>query len=267
METTETNPQEQKKELILGDEFEKALVSAAEVKNTNISLCKERNKTNYGDFYELMLASRRDVQEALEKKGKAKTPDVKELIKNFKKDVSQEYKQICDLITPEELEEGMPTKVQKMVQKISKVVKMMAYIGHTEIEDEFKKEGITLSYKPLEEENDMFCADHIKKNISSVFKTGKSIREDINKNNEEIRTNIYESSVPVDLQYDKQCNPTGIKSSDFCKLVDLKAKIMKAQDEESKDKAKESAESIAEEYVFQNARNEILNKKLVEISA
>jgi len=255
-----------KANLIRGDEFEKALVSAAEIKNEKLELCKSRNKNNYVQFYELMLATRQDIQSILDKKRKDRTDDDMNKVKQFKKDMSKTYKMTCDFLVPEELEEGDVSKVQKMVQKITSVLRMLDYLGHNEIDEEFNKYGIELKYKKLETE-EAFSQDHIKESINAIFTNGKTIREDIDKNNEEIKTNIYESSVPVDLQFDKSMNPTGIKATDFCKLVDIKAKYLKAQDDEAKEKVEEIANNIAEDYVFQSKRNEIINQKLIEMAA
>lgn len=255
-----------KTDLILSDEFEKALVSAAEIKNNNISTCKSRNKNNYVQFYDLMLASRQDIQSILDMKKRNRSDDDNNKVKAFKKEVSQTYKQVCDLLVPEDLEEGELSKIQKMVQKITTVLKMLDYLGDNRIEDEFKKSGIALKYKKLSEE-EVFSQSHIKENIECIFNNGKSIKEDIDRNNEEIKTNIYENSVPVDLQFDKSMNPTGIKSSDFCKLVDLKAKLLQAQDDEAKEKVSEKASDMARDYLMQNRRNEILNQKLNELAA
>lgn len=255
-----------KTNLILSDEFEKALISAAEIKNNNISMCKTRNKDNYIQFYELMLASRRDIQSILDMRKKNRTDDDNNKVKAFKKEVSTTYKQVCDLLIPEELEDGEPSKIQKMVQKITSVLKMLDYLGDNRIEEEFKKSGIELKYKKLSEE-EVFSQSHIKENIECIFNNGKNIKEDINKNNEEIKTNIYENSVPSDLQFDKSMNPTGIKSSDFCKLVDLKAKLLQAQDDDAKEKISEKASDMAGDYLMQNRRNELLNQKLNELAA
>lgn len=255
-----------KTNLILSDEFEKALISAAEIKNNNISMCKTRNKDNYIQFYELMLASRRDIQSILDMRKKNRTDDDNNKVKSFKKEVSATYKQVCDLLIPEELEDGEPSKIQKMVQKITSVLKMLDYLGDNRIEEEFKKSGIELKYKKLSEE-EVFSQSHIKENIECIFNNGKNIKEDINKNNEEIKTNIYENSVPSDLQFDKSMNPTGIKSSDFCKLVDLKAKLLQAQDDDAKEKISEKASDMAGDYLMQNRRNELLNQKLNELAA
>ena len=255
-----------KTNLILSDEFEKALISAAEIKNNNISMCKTRNKDNYIQFYELMLASRRDIQSILDMRKKNRTDDDNNKVKSFKKEVSSTYKQVCDLLIPEELEDGEPSKIQKMVQKITSVLKMLDYLGDNRIEEEFKKSGIELKYKKLSEE-EVFSQSHIKENIECIFNNGKNIKEDINKNNEEIKTNIYENSVPSDLQFDKSMNPTGIKSSDFCKLVDLKAKLLQAQDDDAKEKISEKASDMAGDYLMQNRRNELLNQKLNELAA
>lgn len=256
-----------KTDLIMSDDFEKALISAAEVKNTNISLCKERNKNNYSHFYDLMLASRSDIQSILETKKNRRSDEDNTKVKEFKKGVSSMYKQVCDLLVPEELEDGELSKIQKMVQKISIVLKMLDYLGDNRIEEEFKKSGIKLSYDHLKDD-EVFSQDHIKEQIDCIFDSGKTIKMDIEKNNEEIKTNIYENSVPIDLQYDKSMNPTGIKSSDFCKLVDLKAKLIQAQDnEDEKEKISDKANTMAGDYLFQNKRNEIMNQKLNELAS
>ena len=134
-----------KKELIESDEFENALNTAAEIKNEKISLCKSRNKNNYAQFYELMLASNREIRGILEMKRKNRSDADNVKIKAFKKDVSQVYRQVTDLLIPEDLEDGEETKIQKMVKKITTVLKMLEYIGNTEIEREFEKCGIKIS--------------------------------------------------------------------------------------------------------------------------
>lgn len=256
-----------KKELISGEDFENALVSAADVKNQQLSLCKSRNKNNYMQFYDLMLASTPDIQHLLETKKRNRSDDDNNKIKNFKKGVSQTYKQVCDLLVPEELEEGEESKIQKMVKKVTTVLKMLEYLGNMEIEKEFEKSGIKLSYKKLSEE-DVFSQDHIKEQVVAIFENGKTIKEDINRNNDEIKTNIYENFVPPDLQYDKSMNPTGIKASDFCKLVDLKSKMMLVKDDEDKkEKLEDQLSDLASDYTFQNAKNEIIRTKLMEFES
>jgi hypothetical protein len=261
---TNTN---EKTELIMSDDFEKALISAAEVKNNNISLCKNRNKQNYAQFYELMLASRTDIQSILDTKKSHRSDDDNNKVKEFKKGVSSSYKQVCDLLVPEELEDGELSKIQKMVQKITTVIKFLDYLGDNRIDEEFKKSGISLSYEHMID-TEVFGKDYIKEQMETIFDSGKNIKMDIDKHNEDIKTNIYETSVPIDLQYDKSANPTGIKSSDFCKLVDLKAQMLQAQNnDEAKEKIMDKANTMAGDYLFQNKRNEILNQKLTEIAS
>lgn len=255
---------EKKNELMNSEEFNKALESAAEIKKEIDTSCKNRNRDNYTRFYDIMVTSNKRVIEILDKKKKNRTDEENNYIKEFKKDVSQTYKQVCDLITPEELEEGELTKVQKMVQKITRVVRMMSYLGHHEIEDEFKEAGIVLEYSPLDE-NETFQNESIKANIEDVFSIGRNIKEDVKNNKTEIEETIYTKSVPIDLQFDKQMNPVGLKPADFSKLVSLKAKIMMAVSDEQKEKIEESVENAAAEYVFQNNRNDIMNKKILNL--
>jgi len=254
-----------KKELIESEEFENALNTAAEIKNEKISLCKSRNKNNYAQFYELMLASNREIQSILDMKKKNRSDADNAKVRAFKKDVSQMYRQVTDLIVPEDLEDGEESKIQKMVKKITTVLKMLEYLGNTEIEKEFAKSGVKLEYRKLSEE-EMFDQEAIHENFVAIFNNGKTIREDIDRNNEEIKTNIYENSVPADLQFDKSMNPTGLKASDFCKLVDLKSKLILAKDdEEKKGKLEEQLTNLASDYTFQNAKNEIMRSKLMTL--
>ena len=192
----------QKTELIMSEDFENALITAAEVKNNSLSLAKTRNKQNYTQFYELMLASRTDIQSILDTKKSHRSDNDNDKIKEFKKNTSSTYKQVCDLLTPENLEDGQLSKIQKMVQKITTVLKMLNYLGDSRIDDEFNKNGIKLHYEHMED-SEMFSNEHIKEQVYSIFDNGKNIRIDIDKHNEEIKTEIYENSVPIDLQYDK----------------------------------------------------------------
>lgn len=262
METNNT-----KIDLIKGDEFEKALIDAANIKKENVTSVKTRNRMNYSRYYDIVLMSRRDIQNILDKKKKDRTDQENEKVREFKKETSQTYRQICQLIAPEpNLEEGELTKVQKIVQKIAPIVKMMEYIGHFEIENEFKKYGITFDYLKLEDSENIFENEQIENDIREIFETGKSLREETDKNNEAIKTTIFETAVPIDLQFEKSTNPMGIKSSDFCKLVDLKAKLLMAPDDEAKDKVGEKANDLAGECEFTVERNKILQCKLMDLS-
>lgn len=259
METTAN-----KTELIKGDEFEKALIDAANVKIENLTSVKSRNKDNYSRFYELILMTRNDIQSILDKSKKHRTDDEINKVKIFKKETSQVYRQICQLIAPEELEDGEPSKVEKLVQKIAPIIKLMEYIGHTEIEKEFKKYGITLDYLKLSDSETAFENEDVENDIKDIFERGKSLREETEKNNEAIKSTIFMNSVPMELQFEKDSNPTGLKSSDFCKLVDLKTKILMANSDEQKEKLDEKANDMAGQCEFDNARNKLIQSKLLD---
>lgn len=257
-----------KTDLIKGDEFEKALLDAANVKKENLTSVKSKNKDNYTRFYDIMLMSRRDIQTILEKRKADRTNDETNAVKSFKKETSQKYRQICQLLAPEELEDGELTKIQKLVQKIAPLVKLMEYIGHHEIEDEFKKYGILLDYENLkEDENSVFKNEEIESSVKEVFEYGKNLQDEVNKNNEAIKTTIFETAVPIDLQFEKSTNPTGIRSSDFCKLVDLKTKLLMAQSDEAKEKVDEKANDLAGQCEFDNARNKLIQSKLIDLQS
>ena len=258
-------PETKTRQLIMGDEFEKALVDAANLKKENLTSVKTRNKDNYARFFDIMLMSRNDVQQILDKKRKDRTDSDNNLVKAFKKETAQAYRQICTLLAPEELDDGEQTKIQKLVQKIAPIVKLMEYIGHLEIENEFKRYGIVLDYKKLGDSENVFENEEIEASVKEVFERGKDLRGESEKNMEEIKTVIFETSVPHELQFEKSTNPTGIRSSDFCKLVDLKTKMLMAQSDEAKEKVDEKANDMAGQYEFDNARNRLIQQKLLDL--
>lgn len=265
MENTASS--QDKTTLIKGDEFEKALVDAANVKKENLTSVKTRNKDNYTRFYELVVTTRRDIQNIMDKRKKDRTDVENDALKEFKKETSLVYRQICQLIAPEVLEDGEQSRVQKLVSKIAPIVKMMEYIGHHEIEDEFKKYGIAFDYEKLSDSETAYENEQVEADIKDIFERGKSLREETEKNNEAIKTTIFEMSVPTELQFDKSTNPTGIKSSDFCKLVDLKTKLLMAQSDEQKEKADEQINDLAGQVEFDNMRNKLIQSKLIDLQS
>ena len=93
-------------ELITGQDMDKALREAAEIKRTILTTYKERDKTNFEQFYATALRANMEINEILGKKKRNRTDEENERLKAFKKNVSRAYKLVCDYITPEEVEDG-----------------------------------------------------------------------------------------------------------------------------------------------------------------
>lgn len=74
-----------REELIKGEDMEKALVEAAEIKMNILTTYKEQDKTNFEQFYETVLHSRKDITDILDKKKKNRTDADNELLKQFKR--------------------------------------------------------------------------------------------------------------------------------------------------------------------------------------
>lgn len=256
---------EEKTKIVLGEDFGKAIETAAELKKETLTLCKSRNRNNYDRFYDLMVASNREIQSILDTKSKDRTDSDKEKLKSFKRDVSATYKGVCDLISEEVLEDGEESKVQKLVRKVAILVKMLDYIGFKDLESCFSDYGINLTYEKLEA-NDTFSDDRVREDVKGIFSTGKSIKEDVDSKNVEIKEGIYGNSVPPELRYDKESNPTGLKSSDFCKLVAMRTKYLMAQDDESKERADEKASDMAGDCEFSIERSRLMQVKLTELN-
>ena len=251
--------------IVLGEDFGKAIDSAAELKKETLTLCKSRNRNNYVHFYDLMVASNREIQSILDMKAKDRKDVDKSTLKEFKKNVSATYRGVCELLSDPEPEEGEESKVQKLVRKVAVLVKMLDYIGYYKLENEFSYYGISLKYEGLEE-NETFSDERIRDDVKDIFRNGKSIKEDVDGKNLAIKESIFETAVPQELQYDKDSNPTGLKSSDFCKLVAMRTKFLMAEDDESKEKAEEKASDLAGDCEFSMERSRLMQLKLTELN-
>jgi len=262
------------KELICSDEFENALNEGVIKHNEITGSLKSRNKDNFDLFYDIMLRSRGDIQSILDKKRKFRTPSEEEEIKKFNNKTKQQYKFVKDMIFINEEDRNdsdgvsnhLPKKLVQVIEKIDAVVALLKYIGHTEFEDELNKRGITLKYDTLEKVSEVFQNDMIREDVVNVFNSSCSIQKEIDDKKLEISEVIFENSVVPELRYDKDLNPSGIKQSDFGKLVTIKAKIEKAKTEESKTKAEETANNMSAEKTFDITRSEILRAKYMEMS-
>jgi len=252
-----------KKDLILSDDFEKAVESASNIRKSLLTSVKTRNRNNFDRFYDIMVTGNRHIQDILDKRAKDRTDTEKQELKDFKSGLKKSYKLVVDILSQgNDVEEGEQTIVQKMVEKISSVIFLLKYLGNDELANEFGKKGIIIGFDTLEEQNEVFENENIKKNIEEVFETGKKLKDEVDSGKQAITETIYSNSVPEELQYDKSSNPCGIKPTDFARLVDVKTKLIMAFDDEAKDKAKDQANLLAEDKEFEIARNRIIQSKL-----
>ena len=252
-----------KKDLILSDDFEKAVESASDIRKSLLTSVKTRNKDNFDRFYDIMVTGNRHIQDILDKRAKDRTDTEKQELKDFKSGLKKSYKLVVDILSQgNDVEEGEKTIVQKMVEKISSVIFLLKYLGNDELSHEFGNKGIKVSFDTLEEQNSVFENENIRKNIEEVFETGKKLKDEVDSGKQAITETIYSTSVSEELQYDKSSNPCGIKPTDFARLVDVKTKLIMAFDDEAKDKVKDQANLLAEDKEFEIARNRIIQSKL-----
>jgi len=263
----------EQKKLICSDDFERALSSGSE-RNIEIDgTLKSSNRSNYEIFYDIMLRSRNDIQSILDKKKKDRTPAENELLAAFKKNTSSQYKQVKEMIFIDEEDslddDGVSVKISKklsqLVSRLSNVAAMLKYLGHSELETELDKLGVKLSYRKLEDVSDVFSNDAIHTTLNEVFESACNIQKQINDKKREIKETIFEFEVPKMLQYDKETNPSGIKSTDFAKLVQIQTKKLKAQSDEAKDKVDMQATAEAENKHCDSIRSEILREKYMSL--
>lgn len=258
-----------KKELICSDSFQAALDNASATSLEINGTLKTNNKTNYEVFYDIMLKSRTDIEEILDKKKKNRTPAEEEEVKKFKKQTSSKYKQVREMIYEpkgDSLDDNgvtkpLPKKLAALIDRFANVYQILKYIGHNELEEELKRRGISVVATPLENVSDVFQNDAIHQSINEVFETACKIQGSIDDAKSEIEDVIFPSQVPVELQYDKSLNPSGIKMSDFNKLIALQVKKMRAMTDDAKEKVDEQLENAAVAKHCDMVRSEVLREK------
>lgn len=256
-----------REELIKGEDMEKALSEAAEIKKSILTTYKDRGKTNYEQFYETALRANEEVNMLMAKRKKDRTDADNELIKKFRKDTARSYKMTCELITPEDVEDGKQTKIEKLADRISLVAYLLRYLGAYELENELARRGVSLTFKSLENSSPVWADENVKENVKNIFEAGKKLRQDIDAETQKFTENIFALNVPQALVYEKESNPVGLKKSDWTKLVDIKVKLMMAKEAEQKEKAETQANDLAEEKQFDQERAKLMQAKLMTMDS
>lgn len=123
-----------------------------------------------------------------------------------------------------------------------------------------------MTFKQKLEDKYPILQDPAKKVVmQDIFANATSIKQKMLDDNDKITSEVYQTKVPADLQYDKKANNTGLKQGDFLKLVDLKTKLVMATSDEAKEKAEEMIENLAGEKQFEAARAELVRDKLAKL--
>lgn len=249
-----------KPELIDSPEFENALLEGASLRKDLAATFKTSNKSAFAQFYETMLNARPDIQKILDVKKKNRDEEMSKTLQNFKSMTRQMYFQTQNFILEDKVEDGKKTKAQKLVDKIFPLIQMLKFIGSTQLEEAFAEKGISINVKPLEEDNPLLLDK--KEAVKGILLDAKSIKKTVVDGNRRINEDIYATKVPIELQYDKHTNNSGIKTGDFRRLVEMKTKLIIAKTKEAKEKADEKIQHAAAEKQFEIARAQLVRDKL-----
>lgn len=255
-----------KQELIKSEVFENAVSEGAAYKKEIMTTYKRQNKDNFKRFQEVMFESDPEIKKILETKKKKRTDDDNAHLKAFKSTVSQMYKQATELIVPEKAEEGKKTKLEKIVDKIIPVVSLLQFIDQDILNAEFKKRNASVNVASLSAMFSGLAAEGKKDVLKDIFETAKNVKMKVTSDSERITNEVYTTKVPVELQFDKDTNNSGLKASDFQKIVDAKTKLLIAQTEDDKAKVDEAIQHIATEKQFEAARAELVRDSLASMS-
>lgn len=278
MVTENTVLENEHQKLILSDDFDKALSDGADIKSEIHGTMKQRVKNNYERFYDIMLMSRRDIQSICDKRKKDRTPEENETLKKFVKSTKKQYRFVKDMMFLSEdektnddgTENTVPKKVAQLVERLSSVYAILEYIGSTVLKDELDKNGITVCTHQLETQSEVFENARVREDMVDIFKESCRIWGEIDDAERRIKDDIFVNMVPSSLQFDKQTNPSGLRDSDFKKLVGVKYKLLKSEksgDEESKEKASEKAMDEAEKKTFEIERSKTIRTGLIAMGA
>lgn len=262
------NTENIQKTLINSEVFDNALTSGSKIKDEIDVAIKTRNKNNYNIFFDILLHSRTDIQSILDKKKKNRTDEENDIYKKFVKETKTKYKLVKDMLFISEddklnadgTENTISKKLAKLVDTLSSVHALLKYIGCNTLDEELQKRGIRVISKSMEEQSEVFENELVKKDVNGVFEQTCLIQSDIEEAKRKITEDIFSSMVPSELQYDKNTNPTGLKGSDFDKLVSIKHSIIKAEksDNDEKEKVNDKVTVEAEKKTFDIARNETI---------
>jgi hypothetical protein len=187
---------------------------------------ENKSKDNLADlecqFVDNMLPSNPKVQNILGN-FKSSTDDEKAMAKEWTKTQRRRFKAVTKLLSS-----GSSGKdpIQGMVDKIADVAMLLKYLGDTRLEEAFEKAGMKLEVTPLEEAEPYFADNEdAKTTIADIFTQAKESTEEVAKVNAKIDTEYFEET-DSSLKYDKETNASGIKKSDFRKLMKIRRVAM-----------------------------------------
>ena len=273
-ETTETEQQR----LICSDEFDKALSKGSDIKSEIHGAMKQRSRTNYERFYDIMLLCNPEIQSICDKRKKERTAEESERLKRFAKETKTQYRLVRDMMFLPEDEElnddgttnNVPKKLAQLVERISLVHALLNYIGFDLLDEELRKRGITVMSTPLEDKSDAFENEQLRNDVKDALEQSCRIQKDIEVAEREISESVFENMVPLRLQYDKDQNPGGLRNTDFKKLVDVKFRLVKSEksgDNSEKEKASDKAFDEAKKKMFEIQRNETMRTGLIALGS
>ena len=262
---------EQVNESIYSEAFTNAINSAVEHLRPINNEIKSKMKDAYHLFYDIMVRTHPDIEKILAKKTGARNPGEDAKLAAFKKDMSFIYRQINGLLFEntegenfDTVQEKKETKISKMVSKIAKIIPLMDYIGHNEIQEEFMKYGIQIKFTPLQEQGDAYQNPNIKQAIVDVFKDSQAVLKEKEDKMNDIKNSVFTTEVPPDLQYDSDINRSGLKVNDFIKLAKM---AIRYRDDKDIDKIEQATTNEVENNTFDINRLETIRAIILDISS
>lgn len=277
MEKENTRFEEEQQELIMSEEFDRALEKGSDVRSEISGTMRERDRNNYGRFRELVLMCTPSVQDILDKPKKRRTQEEASALKEFDRRLKSQYRLLRDMMfLPEDerlnddgTENTVPKRLLRIAETLALVHSMLRYVGCRTLDDELSRRGITVESVPLEETGEGFANERVRSGIKESLMESCAIRGQVEEAERSIREEIFEEMVPERLRFDKDSNPGGIRDSDFKKLVDVKFKLVKSEkaDLSEKEKASEKAFDEAEKKTFEIQRSKTVRAGLMALGA
>lgn len=211
---------------VSSEEFTNLINEAAPLKVKIRTDLTSTMRTNCNDFLQEVAKSSPKISAIMNKKRKEQTDEEKEELKKWTKIQKKKFKTVTKTLAPKPGTDPL----KAIVEKLTEITQYAKYIGNSELETRLANLGIKLEVTDLEKENPYFADNDVREIIKDIFSQAKDTQDSINKNNEQIKTKIYEE-LDETIRFSKD-NPSGIKASQFSKLVNTKATSMIVTDDQ-----------------------------------
>lgn len=125
--------------------------------------------------------------------------------------------------------DGM-NKLENLLSEVEMVVQYLRYIGHTQnLDAVLANHNMTITCRDLAATDEILASDETRDNITKVLSAAKGTQESIWQELNSICVGIF-NEMEDSIKYDPKTNKSGIKASEFDRVVSLEAVKQKSEE-------------------------------------